>query len=147
VGPVSGIKSRERRRPGFWLAVLGSNTIASRRLRVLLEFVILQQSADCSEEYRWKEVLQTSHRKLSISFYSAEFETDLRSIDAGFGSVLLSRLLLQTRFTVKVLRRRRRRRRRRTWIFCPVFSWSFFCSDIAQKFGFKKFPKFWLLCV
>jgi hypothetical protein len=88
--------------------------------------------------------LQTSHRKLSISFYSAESETDLRSIDVGFGSVLLSRLLLLTRFTVKVVRRRRRRRTR---IFCPVFSRSFFCSDIAQKFGFKKFPKFWLLCV
>jgi hypothetical protein len=77
-------------------------------------------------------------------FYSAEFETDLRSIDVGFGSVLLSPLLLQTRFTVKVVRSRRRRR---TWIFYPVFSCCFFCSDIAQKFGFKKFPKFWLLCV
>jgi hypothetical protein len=53
---------------------------------------------------------------------------------------------LQTRFKVKVVRRRRRRRRR-TWMFYPVFSRCFFCSDIAQKFGFKKFPKFWLLCV
>ncbi len=122
----------------------GSNTIASRRLRVVLEFVILQQSEQIVWSSRWKEVLQTSHRKLSIRFYSAEFETDLRSIDVGFGSVLLSRLLLlQTRFTVKLVRRRRRR----TWIFYPVFSRSFFCSDIAQKFGFKKFPKFWLLCV
>jgi hypothetical protein len=29
---------------------LGSNTIASLLLRVVLEFVILQQSADCSEQ-------------------------------------------------------------------------------------------------
>ncbi len=41
-----------------------------------------------------KKFCKTSHRKLSIRFYSAEFETYLRSIDVGFGSVLLSRLLL-----------------------------------------------------
>jgi hypothetical protein len=36
--------------PVFLFAVSGSNTIASRRLRVVLEIVILQQSPYCSEQ-------------------------------------------------------------------------------------------------